>query len=98
MDLQVHTDVIAAGKTKSGCTVHIVTEVNPNPNPNPNPNTPNPNPNPKDVDAGPIVIQKECPVLITDTPETLKAKVIIIIINIIIVIIIIIIIIIRYKL
>lgn len=26
MDLQVHTDVIKAGKTKSGCTIHFVTE------------------------------------------------------------------------
>ncbi len=29
----------------------------------------------KDVDAGPIVAQKKCPVFITDTPEELKARV-----------------------
>jgi phosphoribosylglycinamide formyltransferase-1 len=29
----------------------------------------------KEVDAGPIVIQKKCPVLADDTPETLKARV-----------------------
>jgi len=27
------------------------------------------------VDGGPVVIQKRCPVLATDTPETLKARV-----------------------
>jgi phosphoribosylglycinamide formyltransferase-1 len=29
----------------------------------------------KDVDAGPIVVQKKCPVFATDTPEDLKARV-----------------------
>jgi phosphoribosylglycinamide formyltransferase-1 len=54
MDLQVHTDVIQAGKKESGCTVHLVTE---------------------EVDGGAIVVQKRCPVLSDDIPETLKARV-----------------------
>lgn len=54
MDLQVHADVIKAGKKESGCTVHLVTE---------------------EVDGGAIVVQKRCPVMADDTPETLKARV-----------------------
>lgn len=54
MDLQVHTAVIEAGRTKSGCTVHFVTA---------------------QVDGGPIVVQKECPVVAGETPESLKVKV-----------------------
>ena len=54
MDLQVHSDVIAAKKTTSGCTVHYVTA---------------------EVDGGPIVVQKTCPVDTNETPESLKAKV-----------------------
>jgi len=54
MDLNVHEQVLKAGKKKSGCTVHFVTEV---------------------VDGGGIVIQKECLIDETETPETLKQKV-----------------------
>ena len=50
----VHKAVIDAGETKSGATVHIVTN---------------------DIDAGPIVVQKEVAVLPDDTPESLEAKV-----------------------
>lgn len=50
----VHKAVIDAGETKSGATVHIVTN---------------------EVDCGPIVVQREVPVLPDDTPESLEAKV-----------------------
>jgi len=54
MDMDVHEQVLKAGVTETGCTIHFVT---------------------KEVDAGPIVLQKRCPVDPDDTPETLKAKV-----------------------
>ncbi|MDE6023735.1 MAG: phosphoribosylglycinamide formyltransferase, partial [Muribaculaceae bacterium] len=50
----VHKAVIEAGETKSGATVHIVTN---------------------ELDCGPIVVQKEVPVLPNDTPDSLEAKV-----------------------
>ncbi len=50
----VHKAVIEAGDTKSGATVHIVTN---------------------EIDAGPIVVQREVAVLPEDTPESLEAKV-----------------------
>ncbi|MDE5871420.1 MAG: phosphoribosylglycinamide formyltransferase [Muribaculaceae bacterium] len=50
----VHKAVIEAGDTRSGATVHIVTN---------------------EIDAGPIVVQREVAVLPDDTPETLEAKV-----------------------
>ena len=50
----VHKAVIDAGDTKSGATVHIVTN---------------------EIDAGPIVVQREVAVLPDDTPESLEAKV-----------------------
>lgn len=50
----VHTAVIEAGETKSGATVHVVTN---------------------DLDAGPIVVQREVDVLPEDSPESLEAKV-----------------------
>ncbi len=50
----VHKAVIEAGDTKSGATVHVVTN---------------------EIDAGPIVVQREVAVLPDDTPETLEAKV-----------------------
>ncbi len=50
----VHKAVIEAGETKSGATVHIVTN---------------------EIDAGPIVVQREVAVLPDDTPESLEAKV-----------------------
>ena len=50
----VHKAVIEAGETKSGATVHIVTN---------------------EIDAGPIVVQREVTVLPDDTPESLEAKV-----------------------
>ncbi|MDE6378907.1 MAG: phosphoribosylglycinamide formyltransferase [Muribaculaceae bacterium] len=50
----VHKAVIEAGDTKSGATVHIVTN---------------------EIDAGPIVVQREVAVLPDDTPESLEAKV-----------------------
>lgn len=50
----VHKAVIEAGETKSGATVHVVTN---------------------DIDAGPIVVQREVAVLPDDTPESLEAKV-----------------------
>lgn len=50
----VHRAVIENGDTKSGATVHIVTN---------------------EVDAGPIVLQREVEVLPGDTPETLEARV-----------------------
>lgn len=54
MDSDVHQAVLDAGKKKTGCTLHWVTE---------------------EVDAGPIIAQKEVPVLENDTSETLKEKV-----------------------
>lgn len=50
----VHEAVIAAGRTVSGCTVHLCDEK---------------------YDRGPIVLQKQCPVLPNDTPDTLAARV-----------------------
>ena len=50
----VHKAVIEAGETKSGATVHLVTN---------------------DLDAGPIVVQREVDVLPEDSPESLEAKV-----------------------
>ena len=50
----VHKAVIEAGESKSGATVHIVTN---------------------EIDAGPIVVQREVAVLPDDTPESLEAKV-----------------------
>jgi phosphoribosylglycinamide formyltransferase-1 len=52
--LDVHARVIAAGETRSGCTVHFVNE---------------------DLDAGPIILQREVPVIEGDTPETLAARI-----------------------
>lgn len=54
MDLDVHSAVLEAGVTETGCTVHYVT---------------------KEVDAGPAILQLTCPVLATDTPESLKTRV-----------------------
>lgn len=54
MDMDVHAEVIAAGRTETGCTIHLVTP---------------------EVDGGPIVIQKKCPVLPSDDPDTLKGRV-----------------------
>ena len=50
----VHQAVIAAGDTKSGCTVHFVTN---------------------EYDAGPIILQREVPVIPGDTPDDLAARV-----------------------
>ncbi|QYO68229.1 phosphoribosylglycinamide formyltransferase [Leptolyngbya sp. 7M] len=52
--LHVHERVIAAGETRSGCTVHFVNE---------------------DLDAGPVILQREVPVLPNDTPESLAARI-----------------------
>ena len=52
--LNVHERVLAAGESRSGCTVHYVNE---------------------DLDAGPIILQREVPVLKGDTPETLAARI-----------------------
>lgn len=52
--LHVHERVIAAGETRSGCTVHFVDEL---------------------LDHGPIILQREVPVLPDDTPETLAARI-----------------------
>lgn len=54
MNLKVHQAVLDAAETKTGCTVHFVTE---------------------EVDAGPIILQKHCPVLRGDTAELLQARV-----------------------
>jgi phosphoribosylglycinamide formyltransferase 1 len=54
MDLEVHTAVLQAAETETGCTVHFVTE---------------------QVDAGPILIQKKCPIHANDTPKLLKIRV-----------------------
>lgn len=50
----VHKAVIEARDTKSGATVHVVTN---------------------EIDAGPIVVQREVEVLPDDTPESLESKV-----------------------
>lgn len=50
----VHSAVLEAGRTESGCTVHIVDE---------------------EYDHGPVVLQRSCPVLPDDTPQTLAARV-----------------------
>ncbi len=52
--LNVHERVLAAGETRSGCTVHFVNE---------------------ELDAGPIILQREVLVLADDTPETLAARI-----------------------
>lgn len=52
--LDVHARVLAAGETKSGCTVHFVNE---------------------DLDAGPVILQREVPVIEGDTTETLAARI-----------------------
>ncbi|HMO79854.1 MAG TPA: phosphoribosylglycinamide formyltransferase [Pyrinomonadaceae bacterium] len=52
--LDVHERVLAAGETRSGCTVHFVNE---------------------ELDAGPIILQREVLVLADDTPETLAARI-----------------------
>jgi phosphoribosylglycinamide formyltransferase-1 len=52
--LNVHERVIAAGETRSGCTVHFVDEL---------------------LDHGPVILQREVPVLPDDTPETLAARI-----------------------
>lgn len=52
--LHVHERVIAAGETRSGCTVHFVDE---------------------QLDHGPVILQREVPVLPGDTPETLAARI-----------------------
>lgn len=54
MDREVHQAVLQAQRSKSGCTVHLVTA---------------------DLDAGPIVLQKECAVEQGETVDSLKAKV-----------------------
>ncbi|MGE3465314.1 MAG: phosphoribosylglycinamide formyltransferase [Pyrinomonadaceae bacterium] len=52
--LHVHERVLAAGETRSGCTVHFVDEL---------------------LDHGPVILQREVPVLDGDTPETLAARI-----------------------
>ncbi|MBK9154408.1 MAG: phosphoribosylglycinamide formyltransferase [Chloracidobacterium sp.] len=52
--LNVHERVLAAGETRSGCTVHYVDE---------------------GLDSGPVILQREVPVLAGDTPETLAARI-----------------------
>jgi phosphoribosylglycinamide formyltransferase 1 len=52
--LNVHELVLAAGETRSGCTVHFVDEL---------------------LDHGPVILQREVPVLAGDTPETLAARI-----------------------
>lgn len=52
--LHVHSAVLAANETVSGCTVHYVSEV---------------------YDEGEVLAQATCPVMKTDTPETLAARV-----------------------
>ena len=52
--LKVHEAVLRAGRTTSGCTVHLCDER---------------------YDTGPILLQRTCPVLPDDTPETLAARV-----------------------
>lgn len=51
---RVHTAVLAAGESISGCTVHFVDD---------------------QFDHGPIILQKQVPVLPGDTPETLASRV-----------------------
>ncbi len=50
----VHEAVIAAGDSKSGCTVHFVNN---------------------EYDAGPVILQREVPVLPGDTPDDLACRV-----------------------
>ncbi len=50
----VHTAVLAAGDSRSGCTVHWVDDR---------------------YDHGEAILQRTCPVLPTDTPDTLAARV-----------------------
>ena len=50
----VHTAVVNAGETESGCTVHFATN---------------------EYDAGPIILQRTCPVLPGDSPDDLAARV-----------------------
>jgi len=52
--MRVHEAVLAAGRTISGATVHLVDN---------------------EYDHGPIVLQRTCPVLPGDTPETLAHRV-----------------------
>lgn len=52
--LNVHERVLAAGETRSGCTVHYVDQ---------------------GLDSGPVILQKEVPVLISDTVETLSTRI-----------------------
>ena len=54
MDLNVHEEVIKAGESESGCTIHFVDE---------------------GADTGEIILQKKCPVVPGETPESLKEKV-----------------------
>lgn len=54
MDMDVHREVIKAGKRESGCTIHYLAPA---------------------VDTGRILLQKRCPVLPEDTPETLRHRV-----------------------
>jgi len=51
---RVHEAVLAAGRTRSGCTVHFCDN---------------------QYDHGPIILQREVPVLPNDTPDTLAARV-----------------------
>lgn len=51
---RVHEAVLSAGRTVSGCTVHLIDEV---------------------FDRGRILLQKSCPVLPGDTPQTLADRV-----------------------
>ena len=51
---RVHRAVLAAGRTTTGCTVHLVTD---------------------DYDQGPILLQRQVPVLPTDTVATLRERV-----------------------
>jgi phosphoribosylglycinamide formyltransferase-1 len=50
----VHEAVLAAGETRSGCTVHFVDD---------------------QYDSGPIILQREVPVLPGDTPDRLAERV-----------------------
>jgi len=50
----VHEAVLAAGRTRSGCTVHVVDN---------------------EYDSGPILLQRTVEVLLSDTADTLAAKV-----------------------
>lgn len=54
--LNVHERVIAAGETRSGCSVHIVVP---------------------ETDAGPVLVQRDVPVMPDDTPDTLSARILV---------------------